>query len=85
VISPRSLDVNRVFFSDRPIIVRLAQGKAFTMSKRDRTHAALAATEDRLKREMSELRQRRQVVAEAERANGDREERRDLRGYLEIF
>ena len=54
------------------------------MSKRDRTHAALAETDDRLKREMSELQQLREMVAEAVRSNGY-EERRDLGRDLKIF
>jgi hypothetical protein len=44
----------------------------------DKTHALLAATDDRLKREMSELRELREAVAEAERSNQDRQEGRDL-------
>jgi hypothetical protein len=51
----------------------------------NKTPASLAATDDRLKREMSELRELREAVTEAERLHRDREERRDLGGDPKIF
>jgi hypothetical protein len=51
----------------------------------DKTHASLTATDDRLKREMSELKELREAVAEAERSNQDREERRYLGRDPKIF
>ena len=72
---------------DRPTIVK-GQLEGLPMGKllsQDKTHALLAATDDRLKREMSELRELREAVAEAERSNRDRQEVRDLGRDPKIF
>src|SRR4030095_16902052 len=45
----------------------------------DKTSATLAATDDRLRREMSELQKLREAVAEAERCNLDRQQRAEPR------
>jgi hypothetical protein len=66
---------------ERPTIVRGQHRKGFPMSRslaQDKTQALLAATDDRLKREMSELQELREAVAEAERSNRDRQEVCDL-------
>jgi hypothetical protein len=45
----------------------------------DKTYTLLAATDDRLRREMSELQKLREAVAEAERCNLDRPQRAEPR------
>jgi len=57
-------------------------GKAFPMSTslaQDKTSTLLAATDDRLRREMSELQKLREAVAEAERRNPDLQQRPEPR------
>jgi hypothetical protein len=50
-----------------------------------KTVEALAATVERLRRELSKLHELREAVAEAERSNRDRQQLRGLSRYPEIL